>query len=57
MAAGLVVWLVKHVLAPIIIYMVVSSWSIIQGVDPIIGNIIGAAAAFGTLVVSFKIGG
>jgi len=36
---------------------IVSSWSIAQGVDPTIGNIIGAAVAFGTIIVSFKIGG
>jgi hypothetical protein len=56
MPVDIVFFLVKHVLAPILIYMVVSSWSIAQGVDPTIGNIIGAAAAFGTIVVSFKIG-
>ena len=56
MPTEIVFWLVKHVLAPILIYMVVSSWSISQGVDPTIGNIIGAAAAFGTIIVSFKIG-
>ena len=57
MPTEIVFWLVKHVLAPILIYMVVSSWSISQGVEPTIGNIIGAAAAFGTIIVSFKIGG
>ena len=57
MASELLFWFVKHVFAPILIYMVVSSWSIAQGVDPTIGNIIGAAAAFGTIYVSFKIGG
>ena len=56
MPSQILFWLVKHVLAPILIYMVVSSWSIAQGVDPTVGNIIGAAAAFGTIIVSFKIG-
>lgn len=53
---GFLLLVARKVVPPLIIYMVVSWWSIAQGVEPTIGNIIGAAAAFGTVVVSFKIG-
>ncbi|MFH0832461.1 MAG: hypothetical protein V1900_01925 [Candidatus Aenigmatarchaeota archaeon] len=46
---GITVWLAKKILPGIIIYMVVSSWAVSQGVDPTVANIIGAAAGFGTI--------
>ena len=54
MLAELGVWLVKHLVVPVLIYMIVSSWSISHGVDSYTANIIGAACAFGTFIVTFK---
>jgi len=50
-------WCIKHIFAPLIIYMVVTSFAISNGVEPIISNVIGAACGFGTIVISFKIPG
>ncbi len=52
----IVIWLVKHVVAPLLIYMIVSAYAISLGVDPTLATIIAAACGFGTLVVTFKFG-
>ena len=44
--------IIRKILPGIIIYMVVSSWSVAQGVEPTFANIIGAAAGFGTIYIS-----
>lgn len=51
----ILVWLIKHVFAPLIIYMVVTAFAISNGVDPTISNIIGGACGFGSIVISFII--
>jgi hypothetical protein len=48
------IWLVKHVIAPLSIYIFVSLWSICLGADSAIANILGVSAGFGITALASR---
>ena len=48
--------ILTKIIAPIVIFLVVSGGSISTGKDPTIANVLGVAAAFGKIFITINIG-
>jgi hypothetical protein len=48
-------WAIKHVIAPLGIYVFVSLWSIALGVETTIANILGVGSGFGLVALAGRL--